>query len=424
MTKTLIENVKIFDCTGDEPLKDGAVLVDGEKISKVGPRDDVEIPGDAEIIDGEGRYLLPGLIDSHVHVFNSGFAPTDTKGSNEAFAGVLAFRNLRVSLQTGVTTIRDLTTDGRVNLSLRSAIEKGLVDGPRCLVAGRGICMTGGHGTEGEGGYGEGVHQVDGTVEIRKAIREEVDAGVDLIKVLTSHTRDYPEYTQEELNVAVEEAHRLGKKVSAHAGNRVTTRMAAKAGVDTIEHGIAIDDETAELMEEKDITLVPTLWVLNDIKRKTEERKEKYKEIGEYVLHKESMESTLDQYETIIDQLPETMDLAKSKDINIAAGTDNIRWYVPFAMLPEEVKHLTEYGLSNREAIEAATKGGAEALGKEEKLGTIEGGKFADLIMLEGDPLEDITALRDVSWVMKGGHVVSSSPEWERKPIFEPLDWD
>lgn len=420
--KTVIKNVTIIDGTGEAPLGDRVVLVEDGKIDEVGTKGEVKVPPDASVVNGGGEFLLPGLIDSHVHVFNSGFVPTEIKGSKEGFAGVIALRNLRSALQAGVTTVRDLTTDGRINLALRSAIDKGLVVGPRCFVSGRGLCMTGGHGTEGEGGYGKGVHEVDGEVEIRKAIREEVDAGVDLIKVLTSHTRDYPEFTQEELNVAVEEAHRLGKKVSAHAGNEVSTRMAALAGVDTIEHGIAIDNETAEIMEEKDITLVPTLWVLNDIKQKTKERKKKYKEIGEYILHRESMEGTLEQYETIIEQLPKTMDLVQNKDINIAAGTDNIRWYVPFSMLAEELRYLTKYGLSNMRAIKAATKGGAEALGKEEKLGTIEEGKCADLIMVESNPLEDMSTFRDVRWTMKGGQVIEFSTEWERGPVFQPLE--
>lgn len=417
-TKKAIVEATIIDGTGNKPILDGVVIIDGKEIKEIGSKSDIVVSPDMEVINAEGKYLLPGLIDAHVHVFNPGFVPVFPQGSHEAYAGVIAMNNLRSSLQSGVTTIRDLTS-GHINLALRSAINRGQMIGPRSLVAGRGICMTGGHGTEGEDGFNTEVHEADGLLEIRKAIRQEVNAGVDLIKVLTSHTREYPEYTQEELNVAVEEAHRFGKKVAAHAGNQIATRMAAIAGVDTIEHGIAIDSETADLMEEKGISLVPTLWVLNDIKAKTEERKENYQRIGEYALYKEKMENTLDQYRVILEQLPKTIELIRKRKINVATGTDNIRWYVPFAMLDQEIKYLTKYGFSNMEAIMAATSGGAKALGLEDKIGTIKENTIADLIMLDNDPLQNIEAVSNVTWVMKEGKVVPLSPEWRKRPVFE-----
>ena len=410
----VIINSNLIDCVKKGLRKDIAVILKGNKIDKIVPKTEVDLSSDKyEIIDAEGRYLMPGLIDTHVHVFHPGFVPKAPAGDKTAYAGVVALKNLKTTLQSGVTTVRDVSS-GYVNVALKTAINRNLFKGPRLYAAGRGICMTGGHGTEMEDPYGSNVIQADGEVEIRKAIRKEINSGADLIKILTSHTQEYPEYTQEELNIAVEEAHRFGKRVACHAGNAVTTRMATIAGVDTIEHGIDIDEETAKMMEEKNITLVPTLWVLHDIKEKTEERQNKYKKINEYELHQESFESTLNRYEKIMARIPKTMEIINKYNINIATGTDNIRWYRPFAMLHEEIYFLTQYGLSNMEAIIAATKGGAKAIGVEDQIGTIEPGKYADLIMVENNPLEDIKVLKDINWVMKDGEIIEQSSEWNR----------
>jgi len=417
-----ISGVTVIDGTGRPPLSDAVVIVEGERITAVGPRASVEIPTGEEIIDGNGRFLLPGLIDCHVHIYASEFVPVPPKGSEEAYAGVVAMNNLRSALQAGTTTVRDVSA-GHINLAMRTAIERVAMLGPRCFVAGRGICMTGGHGS-GEARLGTGVHEVDGPDAIRHAIREEAKAGADLIKVLTSHRSENPEYTQEELNVATEEAHRFDMKVAVHAGNYATTRMAAIAGMDTIEHGIAIDEETADMMAEKGIVLVPTLWILNDIFAETKALKAKYEQIGEYRHHPNHgwMEETLRVYTVLLDQLPKTMKIVRARDIRIAAGTDNVRASVPFAMLHKEIEYLTKYGLSPMEAIESATRMGAEAIGGQDDFGTVEAGKYADLIMVDRDPLKDITALGEVCWVMKEGNVIPLHPEWARRPIRDPLN--
>jgi len=393
----------LIDGTGAEPLADAAVVVDGGRITAVGPIAGVPVPPSAERIDAAGRFLLPGLIDLHVHVFTSGFVPIPPKGSELAYAGVVAAANLRAALDAGTTTIRDVSS-GHVGLALRTAIERGLTPGPRCFVCGRGICMTGGHGSQGAG-MGVGVHEVDGVTAVRAAIRAERKAGADLIKILTSHRSEYPEFTPAELDAAVDEAHRLGMTIAVHAGNFATTRMAAEAGFDTIEHGIEIDEETAEQMAEKGITLVPTLWVLHDIFEETARRKARYESIGEYERQPDHdwMEETLRVYRQILAALPKTMEIVRRHGVQIAAGTDNVRATVPFAMIAHEIEHLTRYGLAPMEAIVAATRNGARALRQEERLGTVEPGKLADLILVDRNPLEEITALRAPSWVMRGG---------------------
>jgi len=396
----------LIDGTGADPLADAAVVVEGGRIAAAGRTADIAVPRSAERIDAGGRFLLPGLIDLHVHVFTSGFVPIPPKGSELAYAGVVAARNLRSALAAGTTTVRDVSS-GHVGLALRTAIERGLTLGPRCYVCGRGICMTGGHGSQGAG-MGVGVHEVDGVTAVRAAIRAERKAGADLIKVLTSHRSEYPEFTQDELNAAVDEAHRLGMTIAVHAGNFVTTRMAAEAGFDTIEHGIEIDDETAARMAERRIMLVPTLWVLHDIFEETGRRKERYLSIGEYERQpdRDWMEETLRVYRQILAALPKTMETIRRHRVPIAAGTDNVRASVPFAMLAHEIEHLTHYGLTPMESIVAATRNGARALRQDDRLGTIEPGKLADLILVDRDPLQEITALRAPSWVMKDGRPI------------------
>jgi len=416
-TAYAILGATLIDGTGADPIEHAAVLVNDRQIKAVGRMEEISVPVNVERIEAADRYLLPGLIDLHVHVFTPGFVPILPKGSDLAYAGVVAARNLRSALQAGITTVRDVSS-GHVALALRTAIERGQLIGPRCYVSGRGICMTGGHGSQ-DSAMGVSVHEVDGVTAVRSAIRQERKAGADLIKVLTSHRSANPEFMQDELNAAVDEAHRLGMTIAVHAGNFATTRMAAKAGFDTIEHGIEIDGDTARIMAEKGITLVPTLWVLNDVFEETALRKERYISINEYVHQPDYdwMEETLRVYRQILVALPRTMETIRRNGVQIAAGTDNVRASVPFAMLPYEIEYLTQYGLTPMEAIVAATRNGARPLHQEAQLGTIQPGKLADMILVDRNPLSDITALRDVSWVMKNGRPVPFSPEWARRPI-------
>ncbi len=411
----------LIDGTGRPPVRDAVVLVDGGTIDAVGSQPGLAVPEDATVVDATGRTVLPGMVDCHVHVYTTGFSPVAPKGDELAYAGVVAANNLRAALQAGITTARDVAS-GRVGLALRTAIERGAWIGPRLYVCGRGICMTGGHGSGGVRG-GLGVHEVNGETAIRAAIREERKAGASLIKVLTSHRSPTPEFTQDELNAAVDEAHRLGMKIAVHAANFVTTRMAVEAGFDTIEHGIEIDADTAAEMAEKGIILVSTLWVLHDIYREAQEIKATYEGIGEYEYHPNHawLEETLKVYRHIHAALPETMRIVREHKVRIAAGTDNVRASAPFVAMAEEAEYLVEFGLTAMEAIEAVTRVGAEAIGAEDRFGTIEPGKLADLILVDGDPLAEIGALKQVSWVMKEGTPIPLHPEWQCLPVRDGL---
>jgi imidazolonepropionase-like amidohydrolase len=411
----------LIDGTGRPPVRDAAILVEGGTIRAVGPRLGLTVPENAEVVDATGRTVLPGMVDSHVHVYTTGFSPVAPKGDELAYGGVVAANNLRTALQAGVTTARDVAS-GHVGLAMRTAIERGVWIGPRLYVCGRGICMTGGHGSGGVRG-GLGVHEVNGAAAIRAAIREERKAGVNLIKILTSHRSPHPEYTQAELNAAVDEAHRLGLRIAVHAATFATTRMAVEAGFDTIEHGIEIDADTAAGMAEKGIILVSTLWVLHDIYRETQEIKATYERIGEYAHHPNYawLEETLQVYRHIHATLPETMRIVREHKVRIAAGTDNVRASAPFVSMAEEAEYLVEFGLTPMEAIEAVTRVGAEAIGEEDRFGTVEPGKLADLILVDGDPLSEIAALKRVSWVMKEGVPVALHPEWRRRAVRDGL---
>jgi imidazolonepropionase-like amidohydrolase len=220
-----ITGATLIDGTGRAPVPEAVVIVEGERIETVGVRDTTELPPDIETIDAEGKYLLPGLIDLHVHIYHPAFVPRPTKGSKMAYAGVIAMNNLRSALQAGITTARGVCDVDHLDLAMRTAVNRRMLIGPRLFVAGKGICMTGGHGSEMSGV----VHQVDSPDEVRKAVRQEVKAGVDLIKLLSSHRTDHPEFSPAEIDAGVDEAHRLGCKVAIHAASLVSVRMAAQA---------------------------------------------------------------------------------------------------------------------------------------------------------------------------------------------------
>ena len=412
---TVITNATMINGSGASPLENAIIVIEDDRIVSVDSEDTTHIPDGAKNIDARGQWLLPGLIDAHVHVSAQEFIPIPPKGDRTAYMTIVAARNLRCALQAGVTTVRDVCGP-RMNLALRTAIDRGQMIGPRMFTSGKGICMTGGHGS----GDPSAVHQVDTPQAVRQAVREERRAGADLIKLLTSHRTEHPEFSQAEIDAGVDEAHRLGLRVAIHAANFVTTAMAAQAGVDVIEHGSCIDEATMQLMAEKSIVLVPTLWVKHDLA----ERLSRWKTTPEKFPWGDANDLDESQrwFQRCVDQLPETIALARKHGVRIAAGTDFVMSDFPWALLPEEITYLTQLGLTPMEAIESATRIGAEVLGLEKDLGTIEPGKLADLILVDRNPLEDITALAEVSWVMQNGRIIPRSPEWDRRPIKDPIE--
>ncbi len=341
MSVKAIVGATLIDGSGKKPLPDSVVVVREDRIEVVGKQGDVKVPEGAEVVDASGKWLLPGLIDLHVHLYGSGFVPVPTKGSEMAYAGLVAGNNLRQALQAGITTLRAVSDRDHLDIAMRDAVERRQIIGPRLFVAGVGICMTGGHGS---GLPGE-MHEVDGPWAVRKAVREEVKAGVDFIKLLSSHRTDDREFTAEEIEAGVDEAHAHGRRCAIHVANFVGTKMATDAGADTIEHGSFIDKETAEKMAYKRIVLVPTLWVKNHIPERTTKARAEQSRTGIWNLSGRDLEQTESWFNGCVEQLPKTMKLAKSKKVRIGTGTDNVFGDQMFAMLPEEIEWMTKYGI-------------------------------------------------------------------------------
>jgi imidazolonepropionase-like amidohydrolase len=361
-------------------LEHATVLVEGEKIVKVA-QGNVNIPKDAQKIPLEGQMLLPGFIDSHIHIcFDCSPDPmTRAASESQTMTTLKAANSARHTLLAGVTTIRDMGGKDGIDLELRQAINSGLIPGPRMIVSGQLICMTGGHGWQ------VGL-EVNGVDEVRRAAREQIKAGADIVKLMATGGVLTPgvepgseQLTEEELRAGVEEAHKAGKKTATHAMGTKGILNALRAGIDSIEHGVYLDDEAVALMIAKDIPLIPTLSVPYNIENKGIEAG----------IPAFAVEKTL----KVMPFHQESIRMARAAGVRIAMGTDA---GTPFNMHGEnlgELKRLIECGFSPMQAIEAGTRIAAQVLGLEQDLGTVEEGKRADLILIEGNPLEDIEIL-------------------------------
>ncbi|MDP3486949.1 MAG: amidohydrolase family protein, partial [Bacillota bacterium] len=234
----------LIDGQGAKPLANASLWVENGRIKEVIPAGS-GLPDGIDVVDLSEYTVVPGLIDMHMHVDYWHSQPNVAEfAEGEGLVACLAVRNIRSTLEKGVTTLRDVSST--FGLQMRRAVELGFVPGSRIFSAAKGICMTGGHGHD-----TRGVVQADGPEEIRKAVRQQIRAGADLIKILTSHRSETPEYRQEELDAGVDEAHRLGYRVACHAAIMPAAKMAVLAGVDTIEHGTHLTDEVRELMAER-----------------------------------------------------------------------------------------------------------------------------------------------------------------------------
>ena len=397
----LIEADRLFDGTGSPPIERAAVLVEDGRVRAVGPIEEfARSDGDTERVTYQGCTILPGLIDSHVHlVFSAGPDPVrDLLASDDRALLLRAVHNAQTALRAGVTTIKDLGGRGGVALALRDAIAAGVLPGPRILAAGPPITTTGGHC------YWLG-GEADTADDLRKKVRELVREGVDLIKVMSSGGRMTlgsnvcaAQYTPEQLRALVEDARRLGKTVAAHGQGTAGIRNAVAAGVDIVEHctwvsteagnRVEYDESVAEEMARRGIFVDPTISggsrlvdadpaTLRPTQRETREIRPRVLEA-----HRRSIEL----------------------GVEIAAGTDAGVTNLPFDRLPGELRLLHEQlGLSPAEAIRAATYNGARAVKLDDDLGTLQPGRRADLLIVAGNPLDDLAALDAVRAVYKDG---------------------
>ena len=387
MTLTL-RKATLIDGTGREPIADAVIVLDGDKIAAVGQEGQVtQSPG--EVINLVGKTVLPGLLNLHEHLeLRRGLGAWQEKvAQSDNWAMMRAVRNALLCLQEGVTTVRDLGSRRGLNLALKRGIEEGMIIGPRMVTCGQPLVMTGGHGWE-------ICTEADGPDEARKAARQQLKAGADLIKAMASGGyisyikpgQDQPwssQLTVEEMRAAFDEAKKAGKKTTVHAHPPAAIRAAIEAGVDCIEHGVLLDKETAELMASKGIFLVPTL-------AESWEMAEHGLELGRPAWLVEASKAELDSR-------LERFAYAVDAGVKIAMGTD-------VAGSPaREIELMAQGGLSPMEAIVAATRNGAELIDMEDQIGTIEAGKLADLIVVDGNPLENLPDLAKVELVFKDG---------------------
>ncbi len=380
---------RIFDGTAGNYRSDIAILTEGQQIVALVPRS--EVPSEYQTLDMGTLTLLPGLIDCHVHlVWNGSHDPKVImlRESAEKTA-IRALLHAFEELMHGVTTVRDVGGPYKVTLAVRDAIREGLFIGPRILAAGLAIEMTGGHARD------LGL-EVDGPHEARKGVRTMLRAGVDLIKLMATggvytegEEPGSPQLTVEEMSAAVEEAHKAGRKVAAHAEGLQGILNAIDAGVDTIEHGNFLDEEAAQRMVAGGQVLVPTLSPFYRMAQLGTAGG-----IPEYAARKAKQ---------VVSGSFHAIDLAKKYGIPIATGTDDGSPRLPHGVLVYELELLVHAGLSPLEALNSATAVAAKACGLSDQVGTLEPGKSADFVGVSGDPLHDISALRNIDTVVIQG---------------------
>ncbi|AUV82630.1 amidohydrolase family protein [Salinigranum rubrum] len=361
-------------------------VVDG----RIGAVGDLTPRSDERCLGLDGRTLMPGLVDAHVHFSLSAETTIESVvNMSDAELALAESRNARKTLEAGVTGVRAMGAAG-VDLHLKRAVERGDVPGPRMVANGRSITVTGGHGHH----LGR---EIDGPVDARKAVREQVKRGADFIKFMTTGGVTTPgtdpdtvALTDDELDALVDETHRHGLHAATHVHGAEGAKAAALAGVDTIEHGTFLDEEAIELMLSEEVTLVPTLsapyyivrnveWATPDTARKTEHI-----------------------YERHIDSFARAVEAG----VTIAGGTDAGTPFNDHGANAAEVTFMIEHGLSPRAAIEAMTETAARTVGLDD-CGTLDEGAHADLLVIQGDPLEDSTRLNAPEAVLFGGELAS-----------------
>lgn len=391
---TAYRAARVSGGTSERVVEDVAVVVDGGRISSVEPAGD--LPPNTETVDLGDVTLLPGLIDAHVHLVWSASAEPHELVAREsrALTVLRCARNAALHLEAGVTTVRDVGATDGLSVDIARAVELGVLPGPRVVAAGRAIAMTGGHG------WFLG-READGPDAVRRAVREELKSGATCIKLMASggiygHAEEpgSPQLTVEEMRAGVEEAHKARRKVAAHAYSVEAMQNALDAGVDSIEHGSFVDEETAGRMWERGVYLVPTMSVYAAMS-------DRGPELGspDYIVRKTA---------EVLDASREAFRLALAKDVPIAAGTDCGAPGHPHSTLPEELRLMVEAGATPMQALRFATSAAAELLGIGDEAGTLEPGKAADLVAVAGNPLEDIEALREVRLVVRRGIEVGS----------------
>jgi len=397
----------LFDATSDQ-LRDNMVLVvEGERITKVGPAAQIAIPAGAAVVDLSQAWVLPGLIDCHTHLEGRAdkYDPINEVKFTPFQGGFNGVVNSAKTLQAGFTSVRDVGSQPFFAVDLRRAIDEGFIPGPRVVASGPPISITGGHGDM--NGFAPGVDNMmypaerdfslaDGPEAVRHQVREQIKYGVDVIKlhatggVLSAGDKPGAEQlTYEEMKMAVDEAHRTGRKVAAHAHGTLGIKDAVRAGVDSIEHGSLIDQEGIDLMKAHGTYLDADIYNDDYILGKA----------IEFGLPKEMVEK-----EKTVGRLQrENFAKAVAAGVKIAFGTD--AGVYPHGDNAKQFHYMVKFGMTPAGAIRAATSSAADLIDRASDVGTLESGKYADMIAVTANPLERVEVLEHVAFVMKGGKV-------------------
>jgi imidazolonepropionase-like amidohydrolase len=404
---TAVKARRLLDVKTGQYVERPVIVVRGDRIERVG----TEVPAGASVVDLGDRVLLPGLIDAHTHVLLQGDATQpeyDEQILKEypAHRVARAVRALKIALEHGFTTIRDVETEGAGydDVALRDAVNEGIIPGPRMKVVGPALSTTGSYPIQHfrpDWKFPSGVMVCDGADSCRRAVREQISYGVDWIKIYANtgglrltadgYVDSPPNWTKEEIDAVVSEAHAHGVKVAAHARSDTGVRIAIAAGVDSIEHGDSIRPEAAAEMARRGIFLSPTLTV------------------AAYVAGPRAQAGC-----AVCGELPKaharSVDNCRKAGVRIAFGTDAGGFPWTEINQAKEFEYEVQHGMSPIEAIRTATTAAAALLGLEGRVGTVEPGAFADLVAMTGDPLQDVRVLSKIDFVMKGGEVVRPLP--------------
>ena len=406
---------RLLDGTGRPPISDAVVVVEGDRIVAVGRRENTATPADAETIDLGDRTLLPGFVDAHSHItINPGLTGIigQLDGLNEpsprqVLRGV---RNLRLDLASGVTTMRIVGEVPYNDVIVREAIADGYIVGPRLLISGRAITSSNGHGSR------VAAWIVDGADEMRRVVREQLRMGCDFTKLIVTgrqyvkNAKEYLGFTEAEIAAAIEETHRVGKKIGAHLRADLETglRLCLRLGLDFTDHTFPVDQESIELYLASGATAVPTYTV--GLQTYVDWDRLRGKTIAERLDHLRALDAQrLGQREFadqaigarvtwIREHAADAFRRAAAAGVPYCLGTDAMH-----GLFAHEMEILTNWGIPSLEAIMAGTLSGARALGIEQETGSLEAGKAADIIAVDGDPLADIRVLGQVSFVMRAG---------------------
>lgn len=411
MATVALVNGTLIDGLGRDPVRNAGIVIDDGRIVDGGAG--VEPPRGADVIDAGGRTIMPGLIDSHVHLYGRVAGMQERLNMPPSLSLLHATRNAQRTLEAGITSARDC---GGLPAGFRMAVERGLVAGPRLKVAVGILSQTGGHG---DGTMASGVQTsfgapvsverpqtvVDGTDEVRRAVRSLLRAGADFIKLCSTggvlSPSDEPTHTQftpDEIAVMVQEAAAAGKTCAAHAQGREGIMNAVRAGVASIEHGIYVDDEIIDEMKKRGTFLVPTLsaprWVL------------RFAETAPGTMLPQAVRKTRE----VLEHHDANIARAIAAGVRVAMGTDSGVGH--HGSNTEELRLMVGAGMTPMQAIEASTRVAAECIGTSADVGTLEPGKYGDLLVVDGDPLADISVLEHgakLAVILQGGMVVKDA---------------